>query len=315
MAIEYGTRNNLDRYIALMNSSEKDKINHILPFISEVIKNRPSPKLLSIGAGSGKLEQHLANIFPQLNVIALDYSAPMIEQINGESLSVPADAGKPIIALLAQGESLPFADKSFDAIITCSVVHEIASFSDNHSLGDISKQLFGEIGRVLKSGGVYVCRDFMQPENPDKSVGLRIGKRQSFKERDPKKVARYFFGKTEGIEKDVICEQLGTDTFHEGTVVQTSLSDAMEFIVHYSWSKRIRDEVKERYTYLPPREYSKFVIKAMQDWGVEAIGMDSYAYLQDGYTEHTEGRMDLVDDDCNRIDLPPFTGVVAIQKL
>jgi ubiquinone/menaquinone biosynthesis C-methylase UbiE len=315
MTNELGTRLDLEGYIQRMDAAEADKLSRMLPFIKEVVERNPAARLLSIGAGSGKLEKHIASIFPSLKVVGLDYSSPMIEQINGESGSVFQEKGQPVSALLARGEQLPFAAESFDLIITCSVVHEIASFSDGHELGTTTQQLFAEIGRVLKPNGRYICRDFMQAENPRSQVRLKIGEKKNPTEADPAKFANDFLEQFTGVDKERIRKQLAGKDFQSGMAIEMSLADALEFIIHYSWSKRFADEVKERYTYLPPREYAEFVIDCLHERGYEAKMLAAYAYLQNGYAEHTAGRIALVDESGLPLELPPFTGVIAVEKI
>ncbi len=314
MNTELGTRLNLSEYIQRMDSSEQDKLRQILPLIQEVILTSKSPRLLSIGSGSGKLEKHLAALFPQLQVVALDYSTPMIDQINGESTSMTQEDGKPIAALLARGEQLPLASGSMDIVLTCSVVHEVASFSDDHELGPTTQRLFAEIARVLKPGGRYVIRDFMQADQPQRQVFLQIGNQQTLKEMDPAQFTHDFLEQFVGIDTENIKKQLGDKSVQSGTMLAMTLADAMEFIVHYSWSKRFADEVQERYTYLPPEEYAQYILDAMHKSGTQAKLAACYAYLQPGYVEHTDKRLSLFDQLGQTMELPAFTGVIAVEK-
>lgn len=55
-----------------------DAIKHCLELVPEKFVN---PVILSLGAGTGKVERQIAIDFPDAHVIAIDLSLPMIEEI------------------------------------------------------------------------------------------------------------------------------------------------------------------------------------------------------------------------------------------
>ena len=58
-----------------------------------------------------------------------------------------------------KGEELPFENESFDVLTSTYMFHEIPT--------EIRKQVFSEISRVLKKGGIFVLTDSLQmDDNP-----------------------------------------------------------------------------------------------------------------------------------------------------
>ena len=55
-------------------------------------------------------------------------------------------------------EKLPYPDAGFDVVISRLVIH--------HLPGDLKRQGFAEIYRVLKPGGLFFLADFNPPSNP-----------------------------------------------------------------------------------------------------------------------------------------------------
>jgi SAM-dependent methyltransferase len=65
----------------------------------------------------------------------------------GAARNLAKDAGLSIDVVETWGEELPFADESFDLVYTRAVLHHARDL----------RQLCGEIGRTLRTGGVYIA--------------------------------------------------------------------------------------------------------------------------------------------------------------
>lgn len=115
--------------------------------------------LLDIGCGSGEYLRAAAQLgIPRL--VGIDESPERLQQ---------AQANCPHAQIhLARADTLPFADQSFDVVLTAQVLHEISLFGRP---GELS-QVLREIKRVLKPGGRLIALDHLDP-GPER-VRLRL---------------------------------------------------------------------------------------------------------------------------------------------
>ena len=109
----------------------------------QVIKHarlKPNARLLDLGAGTGDLAREALRQQPRAKVVATDFTFEMMRvgQLNG---SLPWSA--------ADALSLPFGDKTFDAIVSGFLMRNV---------GDIQLSL-KEQYRTLKPGGRIVILD------------------------------------------------------------------------------------------------------------------------------------------------------------
>ena len=117
-----------------------------LKYFLELLDKKPNEKVLELGCSSGFLTKHLGK------VTAIDTSEGMLKiahEKNPEAKCLPADMFE-----------LPFADNSFDKVVTMRVW--------NHLDEDDIKRAIKESRRVLKNGG-YLVFDI-----EDKSLIRRI---------------------------------------------------------------------------------------------------------------------------------------------
>lgn len=309
----FSHRPNRERYQYYMNTSLADKVANIAPHIEKYEGEGKRPLILSIGAGTGKVEAAIGDVIIDSTVVALDASMPMLETIQGQNHEVDADGGHHAVEpVAADAEYLPFGDKSFDAIVLSSIVHEIPSYLHEFDF-QATKPFFKECARVLKKGGRIIIRDFMQPENPDEEVLVKIGNAQLPADMDPLLFLKKF---SEGFRGDDLAYLRGQlDGVKAGGHVRVKKSHAFELVSHYSWSQSFNEEIAEKYGYLSVKEYTDFVLDAMKETGSNATVVEQKTYLQDGYREHIEGRLDLQDVDGKAIPLPDFTGIIVIEKV
>ncbi|MCE5334674.1 MAG: bifunctional 2-polyprenyl-6-hydroxyphenol methylase/3-demethylubiquinol 3-O-methyltransferase UbiG [Desulfobacteraceae bacterium] len=95
--------------------------------------------VLDIGCGGGFLAEEFAK--DGFAVTGIDPSGRSIEAARKHA----AESGLGIQYQVGRGEALPFGDGSFDIIACCDVLEHV----------DDLKQVAGEIGRLLKPGGVF----------------------------------------------------------------------------------------------------------------------------------------------------------------
>lgn len=298
-----------------MDSSLADKLEHILPFIDQ---DKSGQQILSIGAGTGKLERAIADIVPTANVIALDASVPMLDEIQNANHNPQVPENTTVTPLLASAEVLPIKDDSIDVVIASSVIHEIASYKNNFEFSEGLRNFFVEVSRVLKKGGKLVIRDFMQPQNPEDEVYVSIGSKRENDPMDSLEFLEKFTASFKGDDLVYVASQINelkeSGKWTEGAKLKVKNSHAFELLSHFSWSQSFNEEVREKYAYLPVGNYAKFVQNAMREAQVESQVLMASTYMQEGYKEHIHGRLDLIDQEGNVVDLPDFTGIVVIQK-
>jgi SAM-dependent methyltransferase len=104
----------------------------------------PPGTALDVGAGRGIASYALAADGWRVTALEPDPS----ELVGGGAIRALArESGKPIEVVEQWGETLPFADATFDVVLCRQVLHHARDL----------KQLCAEIGRVLKPGGVMLA--------------------------------------------------------------------------------------------------------------------------------------------------------------
>jgi len=114
-----------------------------------VVSRLPGGRLLDLGGGTGAAN----DIFGERAVVALD-PAPEMLALN--------DAHWRVVAV---GESLPFADETFDAVFSAYVFRNLDSVD----------RTMEEVARVLRPGGVAGIVDLGRPENERAASLHRVG--------------------------------------------------------------------------------------------------------------------------------------------
>lgn len=108
-----------------------------------VAAHRPK-QVLDLATGSGDLAAELGKAVPDAQIAAADFCLPMLEVARRKK--VPA-------LLQADGLSLPFRSRSFDAVTVAFGLRNMASW----------ETALGEMARVLRPGGLVLVMDFSLP--------------------------------------------------------------------------------------------------------------------------------------------------------
>jgi ubiquinone/menaquinone biosynthesis C-methylase UbiE len=108
-------------------------------------------RVLDLGTGTAQIPIEICRRTEQFHITAVDLAAHMLALAQRNVLQ----AGfKHLIRLEhIDAKRLPYADDSFDAVISNSIVHHIPE----------PIHVFREMARVVKPGGVLFIRDLMRP--------------------------------------------------------------------------------------------------------------------------------------------------------
>jgi ubiquinone/menaquinone biosynthesis C-methylase UbiE len=123
---------------------------------------RPGHRVLEVGCGTGNLLVQLKRLYPGTDVVGLDPDPKALARARHKAaraaVSVQMDRGF--------GDELPYAEASFDRVLSCLMFHHVPT-------GEKDKML-REIRRVLKPGGEFHMLDFEGPERGAHSVLRRL---------------------------------------------------------------------------------------------------------------------------------------------
>jgi len=116
----------------------------------------PASTVLDLCCGAGQTTAFLTSSGAQ--VTGLDASPRAIERARGRIPSATFVTG--------WAEAMPLPDASFDLVHSSAALHEMEP--------EQRRRIFGEVWRVLKSGGRFVLVDFHRPQNPLFWPGLAL---------------------------------------------------------------------------------------------------------------------------------------------
>ncbi|WP_159789569.1 class I SAM-dependent methyltransferase [Sodalinema gerasimenkoae] len=123
-------------------------------FVDEAIALGPdSATVLDVGTGPARIPILLCHRRPQWTVTAIDLSHNMLKL--GATHVAKAELGDRIRLDYADAKSLPYADASFDLVISNSIIHHLEN----------PLPCLRELRRVLKPQGSLFLRDLVRPED------------------------------------------------------------------------------------------------------------------------------------------------------
>lgn len=108
---------------------------------------QPGPlRILDVGCGTGRTLAQIHQALPDARLTGIDLSPFYVETARRDA---------PFAALVAgNAESLPFADGSFDAVVSVFLFHELPR--------NTRRTVWAEVARVLRPGGRFVVVDSVQ---------------------------------------------------------------------------------------------------------------------------------------------------------
>jgi ubiquinone/menaquinone biosynthesis C-methylase UbiE len=109
--------------------------------VARLLKVTPGSRILEIGCGRGEFSAMLATRYPDSELTAVDFSPKAISIAKAShSRSLPN-----LRFDVADATSLPYADRSFDVVISCECLEHVLN----------PQAMTREIHRVLEPGGSY----------------------------------------------------------------------------------------------------------------------------------------------------------------
>ena len=108
-------------------------------------------RLLDVGCGPGNITLKIARRLPRFLVVGLDRSANMVRAARRAAAELEMESR--VTFQQAHASRIPFADGSFDIVLSNSVMHHLAS----------PLKSFEEMLRVAKPDGAIMVRDLRRP--------------------------------------------------------------------------------------------------------------------------------------------------------
>jgi len=147
VAVYEGVWRPVGYFIASKHSFPKD-----VDRIASLIQRRQG-LILDLACGPGNFTRRIARLAPRSIVVGFDLSPQMLER----AVRLTAkERLRNIYYMRGSALSLPFKQETFDAVTCCGALQ---LFSDQD-------QAVGEIARVLKAQGDFVCQTTLGPRTP-----------------------------------------------------------------------------------------------------------------------------------------------------
>lgn len=112
----------------------------------------PSGRVLDVATGTGDLALEVLRQHPGAWVVGIDFTPEMIDLARGKAAGSEAD----VALLVGDALRLPFADGSFDAIVTAFALRNVTDIP----------VAFSETARVTRAGGHVACLEIAKPRLP-----------------------------------------------------------------------------------------------------------------------------------------------------
>lgn len=138
-----------DHQVELLFAGAADAMRRmVIAPIKEQFGQKKDLRILELGCGTGSTTRFLAMAFPNAQIRAVDLSAPYLQEAQKRP-----ECGSVEFAA-ANAERLSFKDKSFDAVVSVFLFHELPL--------EVRKKILREGKRLLKTNGLFVFADSLQ---------------------------------------------------------------------------------------------------------------------------------------------------------
>jgi SAM-dependent methyltransferase len=288
-------------YLATMNAARSDKERMV-----DLV--RPG-RILEVGPGGGVVLDLLEQRFPDSEVIGLDMSREVIGALEARARA----GGKRWRVLHGAAEDLPrlFPAPTLDAVIFCSVLHEVYSYTPFVGDGggpprrfqlDAVRDVIRAAWAVLRPGGRIVIRDGVRPPEGTRRIRLLAA--------DARPTFDLYVAQFEG-------RPIPFATLSDGRI-ELSTADAMEFLYTYTWGPAsFPYEVRELYGLMTYEAYVAQLIAWLggpEACAVVELPAPLRSYLQPGYVTNLAGKVELTDARDQPVALPDSNCLIVVER-
>ena len=282
------------QYLLTMNAARSDK--------ARMLRWLHSGNIVEIGPGGGVVLDLLEQHFPDAQITGLDCSHQVVVAL--EQKKCAQNATWRIIEGNAFELPKYFDKETLDGVVFCSILHEIYSYVETadgtrfhlESVRDMLRSAF----EVLKPGGRILIRDGIMPPHEKRQLRFCCDDAKDFFEA----FCREFKG------RNIAFENISPDT------VSLDSADAMEFMYTYTWGpESFPYEVREQYGIMTYQDYCEH----LREWLGEraqilTVPPEEAQYLQPGYVQALQHRLNLMDAQGRPVDFPPSNAIIVIEK-
>ena len=288
---DYDRLHNEKAYLSDMNSAYDDKRKMLDYLTGETV--------VDIGPGGGVLLDMIEEETKDKKVIGIDISENVIRELNAKKEKENRKWEVKKADALNLSESLQ--PNSIDTIIFSSVIHELFSYipynGKRFNYDTIAVALKSAFN-VLKPGGRIVIRDGIMDEETNAKRIIR------FKDFSGMKWLSDYQHLFKG--RQIQFEQIAANT------VIMPVNDALEFLYTYTWGdEAFSHEVNEQFAYFTPKGYQEFVLDL---FGESAQVVHFSHYLQEGYPQNLNTKVNFMDTTGNPTVYPDSTCLMVIEK-
>ncbi len=143
----------LDAANAYATADFSDVNQKFVEAVSDAIGRHRPRWTLDLGCGPGDIPIALADKGMGSFIVAVDAAAEMLSWAKARATSV--DYAGQVAFVRGDAKALPFADRTFDAVVSNSILHHV-----------VEPHLFWrEVARMLKSQGHVFMRDLLRPNS------------------------------------------------------------------------------------------------------------------------------------------------------
>jgi len=287
----YDRFHNEEEYLADMNqTADYKKI--ILDYIV-------GTSVLDIGPGGGVLLDLMEERMPDITPVGIDISTNVVEALNRKK---QLDGRRWEVK---QGDALNLKDYvqagSVDTVIFSSILHELYSYipyqGRKFNLDTIAAALKSAFD-VLAAGGRIIIRDGVMTHPTGQQRKIRFLQQDGMQWLE--RYCKDFAGRPMEVEK------------LSDNEVMMPVNDAMEFLYTYTWGEEAYiHEVQEQFGYFTLPDYLEFIHATLGD---EAHIVTSQAYLQAGYSEALQDKIEMTDLSGKEVALPDSTCFIVIER-
>ncbi len=279
---------NEELYLKTMNQSLSHK--------AKILEYIYGEKVLDVGPGGGALLDLLEEVSHE--VYGIDISKNVIENLNSKKRNEHKKW------TIIEGDALNLENhfNKMDTIIYSSIIHELYSYitfeGKKFNYKTILKAMESAY-KVLPIKGRIIIRDGIMTEPKDQ---MRI---IEFKDDKGMSFLNNYCHDFKG--RKITYEKISDNS------VKMLVNDAMEFLYTYTWGEdSYAHEINEQFGYFTPSEFISFFETNFKN---KLRVIELKHFLQDGYEDYLSKKINIYDENVNKIHLPDSTCIIVVEKI